>query len=113
MANTVLTTPYFERRYKRFKKKFATLDEEYAALINQLEASPESGTGLGSGLYKVRMASASKGHGKSGGFRVITYLKRNTGDGTEIILITIYDKSEESTVGKAELEKLVKKYVGD
>ena len=88
MANTVLTTPYFERQYKRFKKKFAALDEDYAALITQLEASPESETSLGSGLYKVRMASASKGQSKSGGFRVITYLKRNTRDGSEIILIT-------------------------
>ncbi len=113
MASTVLTTPYFERRYKRFKKKFTTLDEDYEVLINQLETNPESGTSPGSGLYKVRMASASKGQGKSGGFRVVTYLRRNTGDDTEVILITIYDKSEESTVAKGELEKLVKKYVGE
>ena len=113
MANTIFTTPYFERRYKRFKKKFATLDEDYEALVNRLEVNPESGTSLGSGLYKVRMASASKGQGKSGGFRVVTYLRRNTADGTDIILITIYDKSEETTVAKGELEKLVKKYVGE
>ncbi len=35
--------------------------------------NPTSGTSLGHNLYKIRLAIASKGKGKSGGARVITF----------------------------------------
>lgn len=59
-------------------------------------------------LYKVRLAVESKGGGKSGGFRVITYLVNQTNGGTDIYLITIYDKSEESSIDKNQLVNLLK-----
>lgn len=42
-------------------------------------------------IYKIRLAIKSKGKGKSGGARVITYVLT---DNNEIYLLTIYDKSE-------------------
>lgn len=56
-----------------------------------LENEPKTGTPLGSDIYKIRLAVKSKGKGKSGGARVITYLVTNN---KEIYLLTIYDKSE-------------------
>ena len=42
-------------------------------LLNDLRANPNLGIELGHHLRKVRMSIASKGKGKSGGARVITY----------------------------------------
>jgi mRNA-degrading endonuclease RelE of RelBE toxin-antitoxin system len=108
MPNTVVTTARFARNYKRFARKYQGLDQDFEALLNQLETQPETGESLGANLYKVRMASASKGRGKSGGFRVITFLRRPHEDGVEIILLTIYDKSEESSIKKEVLLKWAK-----
>lgn len=60
---------------------------------------------MGKGLYKVRIAVASKGKGKSGGARVITYvlISRNT-----VYLTAIYDKSEYANIDPAILLRLLK-----
>lgn len=66
------------------------------------------GNSYGANIYKVRVADVSKGTGKSGGFRVITYLVKETADGTDIYLITIFDKSEEAAITKEEVVKIIK-----
>jgi hypothetical protein len=58
------------------------------------------------------LASKSKGGGKSGGFRVITYLISEREDGIDIHLITMFDKSEESNIQKETLVKIVKQLFG-
>ncbi len=68
---------------------------------------------MGSGLYKIRLASKSKGNGKRGGFRVITYLLLQTDEDTDVYLISIYDKSEEATIQKDTLLKIVKALFGE
>ncbi|WP_333483063.1 hypothetical protein [Spirosoma telluris] len=69
-------------------------------LTNVLEQTPATGESLGAGLYKIRLASRSKGKGKSGGFRIVTYLLTETEEGTDVYLLTIYDKSEEGSIKK-------------
>src|SRR5580700_12007703 len=107
MPNRVIPTAYFESRVKRFLKKFPSLDDELMELENSLLQNPETGISIGSGIIKIRLANRSKGAGKSGGFRVITYLAKPVSTGTDIYLITIYDKSEESTIDKSLLKKLI------
>ena len=48
------------------------------------------GVPIGKGCYKVRMAISSKGKGKSGGARVITYVRIVK---KVVVLLTMYDKS--------------------
>ena len=108
MAKNIKLTSYFGSRYKRFAKKFASLEGDIDALIEQLKDTPATGESLGAGLYKIRLAIKSKGKGKSGGFRVITYLVSETDDGTDIYLLTIYDKSEEGSIKKQTLLALAK-----
>lgn len=55
------------------------------------------------------MAIASKGRGKSGGARVITYNVIVTEDAGEVFLLEIYDKSDYSTVDV----ELIKAMVND
>jgi hypothetical protein len=108
MPNSVTLTPHFESRYKRFAKKFSSLETEIDALIADLTETPTLGKSLGSSLYKIRIAVKSKGKGKSGGFRIVSYLVNRTEDNTEIFLLTLYDKSEDSSISKETLLDMVK-----
>ena len=78
-------------------------------MLEELEANPNLGTDLGGGLRKIRMAIASKGRGKSGGARVITFSVIISVEETEINLLTIYDKSERESISRAEIEQLLEK----
>lgn len=55
------------------------------------------------------MAIVSKGRGKSGGARVITFSVIISVEETEVNLLTIYDKSERESVSRAEIEHLLEK----
>lgn len=111
MAN-VRTFSSFDRKVKRLIKKHSSLIDEILSLGEALSQNPTQGQSLGAGLYKVRMASESKGKGKSGGFRVITYFVDESANDQTVYLVTIYDKSEQSTMDKKELLKLVTSELG-
>jgi len=99
----------FEKEAKRLKKHYASFVDDYGRLIDELEANPRLGTDLGGGLRKVRMRITSKGKGKSGGARVITFTVVVAVDETEINLLYIYDKAERANITPAEIEELLRK----
>jgi hypothetical protein len=85
-------------------KKYASLKQELLKLSKQLSETPALGTSLGSNCFKIRIAIASKGKGKSGGARIITHFL--VADDT-IYLLSIYDKSEQTTLTDKELADLL------
>jgi hypothetical protein len=105
MSYNVSTIPLFDKQAKRLAKKYPSLKNDLAGLVRKLTDEPGQGTPLGNNFYKVRLAIASKGKGKSGGARVITYVKvmRNT-----VYLTSIFDKSEKSTISDKQLEQIFK-----
>jgi hypothetical protein len=50
------------------------------------------------------MAISSKGKGKSGGSRIITFVKITE---TTVYLLSIYDKSDKETIKDSELKELL------
>ena len=98
----------FQRLAKDLKKKYKSFKDDYDKFLDELEREPFSGEPLGHHTYKNRMAIASKGKGKSGGARVITYnVKQIADDEVVITLMTIYDKSEISNVSDTYIRSLV------
>jgi hypothetical protein len=77
-------------------------------LSNQLLENPFSGTSLGNNLFKIRMAISSKGKGKSGGARVITYVKIMS---ETIYLVSLYDKSEQGNITEKEINLRIKNLI--
>ncbi|NJN26349.1 MAG: type II toxin-antitoxin system RelE/ParE family toxin [Cyclobacteriaceae bacterium] len=57
-------------------------------------------------MYKVRLAIASKGKGKSGGARVITFVKVIK---EKVYLVSIYDKGQLDNLSKDQIVELLKK----
>ncbi|MBB6240357.1 mRNA-degrading endonuclease RelE of RelBE toxin-antitoxin system [Pedobacter sp. AK013] len=105
MSYNVYTLRLFDKQLKRLVKKYPSLKKEYIDLIDSLENNPEQGTAIGNKCYKIRLAIASKGKGKSGGARVIANLVI---EDDAVYLLTIYDKSEKSNLTDAELAELLK-----
>lgn len=100
--------PTFKREAKRLNKHYASFADDYEKLIVELENNPHLGVDLGGGLRKVRMSITSKGKGKSGGARVITFTVIVAVEEAEINLLYIYDKSERSSISKKEIEELLR-----
>lgn len=103
MNYSVLYTENFRKEAKRLAKKYISLKNDIAALIESLEQDPTQGKSLGKDCYKIRLAIASKGKGKSGGARVITCVFIAV---AEVYLLTIYDKSEKEDISDKELKAL-------
>ncbi len=104
MNYKVKTIVVFERNAKRLIKKYPSLKVELLTLIQLLTQNPVQGTSLGNNCYKIRLAIASKGKGKSGSARIITHIVISE---TTVYLLTIYDKSEKEDVSINELKKLL------
>ena len=104
MSYSVKSLASFEKQAKRLIKKYPSLKQEIFDLIQSLKDNPEQGTSLGKNSFKIRLAIASKQKGKSGGARVITniVIKEKI-----VYLVSIYDKSEVSSVTNKELDELL------
>jgi mRNA-degrading endonuclease RelE of RelBE toxin-antitoxin system len=104
MSFNIEITPLFEKQLKRLVKKFPSIKNEYAQLITLLKENPKSGSSIGNNCYKIRLAIASKGKGKSGGARVITHVKIIQ---SKIYLLSIYGKSDQSDIDDNDLVEWV------
>lgn len=113
MINQIIPLHSFVTAFKRFNKKFPNLKNDFLDLEKELLKNPKLGEDLGAGLYKIRLANKDKVKGKSAGYRIITYLVEEQELIFTIYLLKIYDKSEESTISKSVLVKLVKSVFGN
>ena len=105
MNYNVKTIAIFERQAKRLIKRYPSLRVELMELIQVLKKEPVQGESLGKNCYKVRLAISSNGKGKSGGARIMTNLLVTD---SIVFLLSIYDKSEKSSISDKELIALLK-----
>jgi mRNA-degrading endonuclease RelE of RelBE toxin-antitoxin system len=105
MNFNILPTPEFDRELKKLSKKYLSLKRDLANQILSLAKDPTQGEPLGKNCFKVRMAISSKNKGKSGGARIITFVKvvKET-----VYLVSIYDKSEADTISDNEILSRIK-----
>lgn len=106
MSFKVIATNDFQKTSKKLLKKHKSLKQELLSLIYQLENNPTIGTPLGNECFKIRLALKSTGKGKSGGARVITYVKVIN---ECVYLLVIYSKSERDSITNKEISELTKK----
>ncbi len=94
-----------------FFKKYHSLPKDLTSFTNELIANPRMGMLIKENTYKTRLSVKSKGKGKSGGMRIITYVHvqiQSTKEGiTEVYLLTIYDKSDFATIADKYLNTLI------
>ncbi|MGB1248706.1 MAG: type II toxin-antitoxin system RelE/ParE family toxin, partial [Chitinophagales bacterium] len=104
MNYKVLLSENFKKEFKRLYKKYPSLKKELSDLIDLLSANPNQGTALGNNVFKIRLSVKSKGKGKSGGARILSYVKIID---TKVILFTIYNKGKKDSISDAEIKILL------
>ena len=104
MNYKVIPVDKFKKEAKRLIKKQPSLKNELSDLAASLSIEPTQGTALGNDTYKIRVSIKSKGKGKSGGARIITYVITPQ---KEIYLLTIYDKAEFDSIDDKTLRRII------
>ncbi len=104
MSYKIIPVDKFKKEAKRLVKKYPSLKSELTDLAHSLSENPTLGTPIGKDAYKIRIAIKSKGKGKSGGARVITYVITPK---KEIYLLTIYDKVEFDTIDDKTIRRII------
>lgn len=112
---SVAITPTFEKEFRKLRKRFAKIDEDFEIFLDEIEVNGDLGNPLsgikltgsdkGNKVFKKRMKNSSASQGKSGGFRVIHYLLTST---NEVYLLDIYSKSDSDDISKNEVQDVVK-----
>lgn len=103
---SVSATEHFSRQIKYLAKKYPSVKSDLAKLISLLTGQPLMGDPVGKNCYKIRFKITSKNTGKSGGARVITFVKAST---YKVVLIDIFDKSEKENISDSYLKRLLDK----
>jgi mRNA-degrading endonuclease RelE of RelBE toxin-antitoxin system len=101
------TISCFDVAAKRLAKKYPSFKKDLADFCKALLENPNQGAELYPGIRKMRLAIKSKGKGKSGGARVITYEFITKELDGEIVLLLIYDKENTSTVDVCVLKEII------
>ena len=104
MSFNVIATSQFEKKLKRLAKKYKSLPNDLIPIIDKLEQDPAFGVPIGKNCYKIRIAISSKSKGKSGGGRMITYVRILK---SIVYLMDIFDKSEQANISDKELRMLI------
>ncbi|MEM6396602.1 MAG: hypothetical protein AAF741_09660 [Bacteroidota bacterium] len=104
----------FQRRAKKLSKKYPSFKKDIEEIAKSLSNDPYQGVVIGPNTYKVRFKISSKGKGKSGGGRLITYVRVVEVETTNIInVITVYDKSEIASVPYRLIKELISDLLDD
>lgn len=109
---TVQFTPEFKRNLRTLAKKYRHIREDIEPIIVALQTGELPGDqvpGIGHTIFKVRASNRDRAKGKSGGYRVIYYLRTTT----DIILVTIYSKTEQSDISMEQIRHIVSEFRQD
>jgi mRNA-degrading endonuclease RelE of RelBE toxin-antitoxin system len=96
----------FKRQLKRLARKYRHIRSDVEPVIDQLDAGERPGDQIQEidrEVYKVRVKNTDARRGKSGGYRIL-YCLQTAGD---VVLVTIYSKSDQSDIDDAEVRRII------
>ena len=105
----IVFTPEFKRNVRRLSRKYRHIKSDLQPFIEQLEQGQTPGDQIQRTTYtvfKVRIKNSDLQRGKSGGYRMIYYLKASD----DIILVTIYSKTEQGDITAEQIQRIIEKH---
>ncbi|NJN86427.1 MAG: type II toxin-antitoxin system RelE/ParE family toxin [Leptolyngbyaceae cyanobacterium SL_7_1] len=96
----------FERQIRILHKRYRQIRSDVQTVVEQLQMGELPGdrlSGLSVTAFKVRVKNSDIQKGKSGGYRIIYQVETPT----KITLLTIYSKSDQSSLVTKEIEQIV------
>jgi hypothetical protein len=100
----VSKTEHFDKLIKKLTKKYRNIENDIDTFLDNIEVINDLGTSLGKNLYKARIKNSNNNKGKSGGYRLITYLQLKE---NELTMIYIYSKSELENINESALDNII------
>lgn len=98
----------FARQAKRLAKKYPSFKNDYKKFLESIKDNPLQGDEITKNIRKIRMAIESKGKGKSGGARIITFNVLTDIQNGRVFFLLIYDKEDASTVKVNVVKQMVR-----
>ena len=105
----VEAAPTFTINLRNLAKKYRTIRNDIQPVVEQLERGELPGdriSGIGYDVFKVRVRNSDIQKCKSGGYRLIYYVKTEKG----IILLTVYTKSAQTDIPADEITDIILEY---
>lgn len=102
----VTFTPEFKRNLRQLAKKYRHIKTDLQPLLDQLARGDKPGDQVPRvhyEVFKVRAGNSDARKGKSGGYRLIYQVKSET----EVVLITVYSKTEQADVAPEEIRQII------
>lgn len=102
-------TAKFKRNLRILAKKYRNIRKDIQPIIEQLQTGELPGDcipGIGHTIFKLRVKNSNIQKGKSGGYRIIYYLKTTT----KIILVIIYSKSDREDISAEEIKQILTEF---
>jgi len=99
-------TEIFKKNVRKLYKRYRSLQKDLDPVLAELQKGISLGdriTGLDEAVYKVRIKNSDNHKGKSGGYRVIYYLKK----ADEIRMMAMYAKSDQANISAASLQRIL------
>ncbi len=106
MNYKIIPTEYFKQQIRSLLKDYPRIRKDLKELSRILKDNPKCGKSLGKKIYKIRLKSSDIPKGKRSGYRVITYV---LDESKNVRLLTIYAKSQKSTIRDYELKIILQK----
>ena len=105
----VIRTTNFIKNIKKLRKRYDSVEKDVESLILQLQGGETPGDQITENrypVYKARIRNSDTRKGKSGGYRLIYYIRTSEA----ILLTNIYSKSDQSDISNKEIEDVINQY---
>lgn len=99
-------TDFFRKLIKELRKRYRHIEKDIDKFIGTIHEINDLGIPLGNNLYKARIKNSDALRGKSGGYRLITYLQLKN---NKLTLIYIFSKSDIANLSEKQLDEIVLK----
>jgi len=100
----VFKSATFLKTEKRLAKRYPSVSGDVEHFLSVVESPENLGIPLGKNIFKARIANKDAKRGKSGGYRLLSYLRLEEG---RLILLYLYSKTDLANVTEEELDRIV------
>ena len=106
----IRVTPDFKKQLRKLEKRYRKIKSDLEPILMQIKMGEIVGDrlqGISAEIFKVRIRNSDVNRGKSGGYRVIYWLKLPE----RAILLDIYSKSDRDDVETNIIQNIITEFV--
>ena len=106
---TIQFTDVFKRQVRDLAKRYRRIKLDIQPVLDQLQSGDLVGDQIqntGYTVFKVRIKNSDIPKSKSGGYRLIYYIKTSE----NILCVLMYSKSDEDNVTSLEIKKIIQEF---